>query len=72
MKPVIINSVPTGPCVGDIDVTDSTMHVVVRNRPGVDDVGTVSPHELALMAVDEHDGLGIGTKHKDEKILSIF
>lgn len=63
-KPVIVKSVPTGPSVGDIDVIDSTLHVVERNLVDSDDAGTDSEQELALRVVQEHDDVGIGTKHK--------
>jgi hypothetical protein len=62
MKPVIVSSVPAGPCVGDMAVIDSTIHVVERNWVGLDDVGTDSEHELALRIVQEQIELGTGTK----------
>lgn len=56
--------VPAGPSVGDKLVTDSTVHVVDRYSSGTNALGAVRPHALTFNGVDEHDGVGIGTRNK--------
>lgn len=71
-QPEMLKIVPAGPSVGERPVTDSTVQVVERYSVGVDEVGILSPHALALRVVDTQDGVGNGTREKKAVVVSIL